>query len=238
MKIAIFSDIHGNLQALESIINDIKNNNNYDEIICLGDTIGIGPNPKECLDIIIDNNIQMVLGNHELYYLNGTNSDDKMSEGAKKHQNWVKEQLNEKHYSFLKKCSLTLEKNIYGLNMRFCHFLLNEDNNDNYPFVDLQIINDATIMNKISLMNVDITFIGHEHKEFQISNNNKKLIDVGSSGCTKDENTFYNVITINDKVVNIQRKNLIYNRKKFEENFKNIDYPDKELINKIFFGVY
>ena len=68
MKIAIFSDIHGNLQALESIITDIKKNN-YDEVICLGDVIAMGPNPKECLDLIICNNYKMLLGNHELYYL-------------------------------------------------------------------------------------------------------------------------------------------------------------------------
>ena len=55
MRIAIFSDIHGNREALTSIIEDI-NNQNINEIICLGDTIGIGPNPKECMDIIIDNN--------------------------------------------------------------------------------------------------------------------------------------------------------------------------------------
>ena len=44
-------------------------NEKINEIICLGDTIGIGPNPKECMDLIINNDIKMVLGNHELYYL-------------------------------------------------------------------------------------------------------------------------------------------------------------------------
>ena len=54
-----FSDIHGNKEALTAIIEDIKKEN-IDEVICLGDTIGIGPNPKECLDLIINNNIKMV----------------------------------------------------------------------------------------------------------------------------------------------------------------------------------
>ena len=56
MKIAVFSDVHGNYEALKSIIEDIKINN-YDEIICLGDVVGLGPNPKECLDLIRNNNI-------------------------------------------------------------------------------------------------------------------------------------------------------------------------------------
>lgn len=66
MKIAVFTDIHGNYEALKSIIEDIKKLK-IDSIICLGDTIGIGPNSKECLDLIIENNITMILGNHELY---------------------------------------------------------------------------------------------------------------------------------------------------------------------------
>ena len=100
MRIAIFSDIHGNKEALKSIINDIDNNN-IDEIICLGDTIGIGPNPKECMDMIISNNIKMVLGNHELYFLKGTDIDDEMGEGEIKHQNWIKKQITNDQNEYL-----------------------------------------------------------------------------------------------------------------------------------------
>ena len=51
MKLAVFTDIHGNLEALKAIINDI-NSKNVDEIICLGDTIGLGSESKECLDLM------------------------------------------------------------------------------------------------------------------------------------------------------------------------------------------
>ncbi len=56
-RIALISDIHGNLEALESILEDIKTKN-IDEIICLGDTIAIGPNSKECIDLLIENNVK------------------------------------------------------------------------------------------------------------------------------------------------------------------------------------
>ena len=105
MKVAIFSDVHGNKEALKAIINDIQKNN-IDEIICLGDVIGIGPNPKECMDIIIDNNIEMVLGNHELYFLKGTEIDDEIKEEELNHHRWVKEQLNDRHRQYLEKCNL------------------------------------------------------------------------------------------------------------------------------------
>lgn len=65
-KIAVFSDIHGNLQA---ILEDIKKEP-IDSIICLGDVIGIGPNSKETLQLIEENKIEMILENHEIYFLN------------------------------------------------------------------------------------------------------------------------------------------------------------------------
>ena len=77
MKIAVFTDIHGNLEALTAILNDIKKQN-VDSIICLGDTIGIGPQSKECMNVIIENEIDMVSGNHELYAIKGTRIDPKI----------------------------------------------------------------------------------------------------------------------------------------------------------------
>ena len=65
-KIAIITDVHGNLEALTSVLEDIKKNN-FDEIICLGDSIDIGPNSKECIELLIENNVKSVLGNHEIY---------------------------------------------------------------------------------------------------------------------------------------------------------------------------
>lgn len=67
-RIALISDIHGNLEVLESILEDIKTKN-IDEIICLGDTIDIGPNSKECIDLLIGNNVKSVLGDCEIYLL-------------------------------------------------------------------------------------------------------------------------------------------------------------------------
>lgn len=228
-KIAVFSDIHGNLQALESIIKDIKEKE-IDTVYCLGDIIGIGPNPKECLDLIIENNIKMVLGNHELYYLKGTDIDKSMDESEKEHHVWISKQLNKPHTDFLNNCKLTISKKYGKQKICFQHFLLKKEN-DTYPFENLNSIDD------IESLDADITFIGHEHKSFEININNKTIIDVGSSGCTKDENTFYTVISFEDKKIKIEKVNLKYDRKSFEDKFKNILYPDKEIISKIFFGI-
>lgn len=62
-KTAIVSDIHGNLPALEAVLEDIDREN-VDRIVCLGDVIGYGPNPCECLDEAIEFDF-CILGNHD-----------------------------------------------------------------------------------------------------------------------------------------------------------------------------
>jgi len=63
VRTAIVSDIHGNLEALQSVLADIQLQR-CDRIVCLGDIIGYGPNPCECLDIVAKVDI-CVLGNHD-----------------------------------------------------------------------------------------------------------------------------------------------------------------------------
>ena len=60
---ALISDIHGNLEALQAVTRDIKEQG-VTEIYCLGDIIGYGPNPCECIDIVMDCNVTL-LGNHD-----------------------------------------------------------------------------------------------------------------------------------------------------------------------------
>ncbi|MEM9827586.1 MAG: metallophosphoesterase family protein [Planctomycetota bacterium] len=64
MKRAIISDIHGNLEALEAVLTDVRESG-ADEIFCLGDIIGYGPNPCECLDRVINRCRVTILGNHD-----------------------------------------------------------------------------------------------------------------------------------------------------------------------------
>ena len=64
MKRAIISDIHGNFSALSSVLSKIDTLC-VDEIICLGDIIGYGPEPLKCLDTVIERCKLTILGNHD-----------------------------------------------------------------------------------------------------------------------------------------------------------------------------
>ena len=61
---AIISDIHSNLEALTAVLDDIAKQK-VDEIYCLGDIIGYGPNPRECVDKIMKASKVVILGNHD-----------------------------------------------------------------------------------------------------------------------------------------------------------------------------
>lgn len=86
---AIISDIHANLEALEVVLKDIKSKN-IQEIICLGDVIGYGPDPRECLKLVQQFKFSL-RGNHEeaVLYLGLDFHDD-----AVRSINWTKEILN------------------------------------------------------------------------------------------------------------------------------------------------
>lgn len=60
---AIISDIHGNLAALEAVLEDIRSQD-ISSIVCLGDTVGYGPDPCACIDIAMDFDFS-ILGNHD-----------------------------------------------------------------------------------------------------------------------------------------------------------------------------
>ena len=63
MKRAVISDIHGNLEALSAVLDDIQQQG-VSEVFCLGDIIGYGPNPRQCLDQVLKFAV-CILGNHD-----------------------------------------------------------------------------------------------------------------------------------------------------------------------------
>ena len=64
MRYAIISDIHANLEAFHSVLGEIDGSG-VDRIICLGDIVGYGADPNECLEIIKSRNIRSLIGNHD-----------------------------------------------------------------------------------------------------------------------------------------------------------------------------
>lgn len=97
--IAVISDLHSNIEALEAVIQDIKKKD-IDRIGILGDVIGYGPNPRECLELIKEIKPDFILmGNHEHALLNGCPTN--MHPRARKTIDWTREQLDEEDLQFI-----------------------------------------------------------------------------------------------------------------------------------------
>ncbi len=68
MPQAVISDIHGDLKALKAVLADIDRRQ-IDRILCLGDIVGYGPNPCECLDLVGQRCVWSLMGNHDFAVL-------------------------------------------------------------------------------------------------------------------------------------------------------------------------
>ena len=64
MRYGIISDIHSNLEALQTVINACRQQR-IDRLLCVGDIVGYGASPKECINIIRKNEVECVAGNHD-----------------------------------------------------------------------------------------------------------------------------------------------------------------------------
>ena len=68
MPTAFISDIHSNFEALQTVLADIEQRG-IEHVVCLGDIIGYGPNPRECIDLVIERCQWSLMGNHDFAVL-------------------------------------------------------------------------------------------------------------------------------------------------------------------------
>lgn len=100
MRVLVISDIHANLVALETVLNAAAGQ--YDTLWCLGDVVGYGPRPNECVEIVSQRASLCVIGNHDWAALNrpGINVDD-FNPHARQAILWTQEQLSETSRGYL-----------------------------------------------------------------------------------------------------------------------------------------
>jgi len=98
MRVLIISDVHANLAALEAVLADAAGE--YDGVWCLGDTVGYGPEPEECVTRIRELGATAVVGNHDWAALSRMDVDDFNPE-AKRAVLWTREQLSAENLAWL-----------------------------------------------------------------------------------------------------------------------------------------
>jgi putative phosphoesterase len=185
MRIAIISDIHSNLEALTKAL-EIIDTKNIDEIVCLGDIVGYGANPNECVEIVKKRAKYVVMGNHdfavavdptELVYFNSY---------ARESDLWTRSVLTEENLEFLRSLPFTISIK----NLLFVHSSPAQPREWEYIFTEAQ----AKVQFKY--FTEKICFIGHSHLpgifpetglyNGKIDKNNRYIINVGSIGQPRD----------------------------------------------------
>ncbi len=104
----IVSDIHGNLEALQSVINDAGENGGFDQIWQLGDLVGYGPEPGGCIDLLRGYDHVGIAGNHDLAVA-GTIGLELFNANAAEAAQWTITQLAEEKVEYLRSLPLKHE---------------------------------------------------------------------------------------------------------------------------------
>jgi diadenosine tetraphosphatase ApaH/serine/threonine PP2A family protein phosphatase len=111
MRYAVFTDIHANLEALVAVlakIDELAQQEPIDQIWFLGDLVGYGPNPNECIVKLCERTNVMIAGNHDWAAVSKIDLDD-FSPAARQSAEWTAKQLTKEHYDFLTQLPERLE---------------------------------------------------------------------------------------------------------------------------------
>ena len=230
-KIMCFSDIHGNKEALEALLEETRKLK-VDEVICLGDTISKGPESDECLHLIKKENIVHIAGNNEYFVINGVKEGKTKKEIE--HINWVKKSLPEENIEYIKSLPTKYVINFKEANMQFAHFLFGE----NEEFVNLAYLYERGVDSNILKNNqYDYVFFGHKHIPGIEAAGEYNYFAVGSSGCTRCEFTHYLLISYDKGKVEVKRVKIPYDSETFSTKLRESSYPNKETYMRDLFDI-
>lgn len=114
MRYAIIADIHANLDAFTTVLGDIEQKGGVDEMWCLGDVVGYGPEPSQCIELLRRYNPICVAGNHDWAAI-GKFDTSFFNPLAAAALQWTAEQLSPDDIQYLENLPVTLEKEDFTL---------------------------------------------------------------------------------------------------------------------------
>lgn len=209
---AIISDVHANLEALENVLKEIEKEK-VDEVLFLGDAVGYGPNPNECIDLLKQNAGLMVAGNHDWAAVN-MGGYGHFNPFARIAIEWTQKILSPGNRDFLRKLPLTAK--IEEANIFLVHGTPREPGNWHY-FLSKY---DAAV--NLEHFEEKICFVGHSHQPFIIESterhgtntfypftevgiNQRYIVNTGSVGQPRDANPDASYVILKDNRIEIKR---------------------------------
>ena len=211
MRYAVIADIHANLEGLEAVLADSKEQK-CTHYCCVGDVVGYNANPKECLDIVRSMGMPVVKGNHDEYC-----SSEEDLEGFNPHAaeavNWTRKQLSVEDRQWLR--DLKYVRLVASFSM--VHATLDGPQRWGYVFDKLAAAASFTYQN------TSVCFFGHTHvpvafvrdsvvrggtySKFRVEPGKKYFVNVGAVGQPRDGNpkVGYVVYDLNEGTIELRR---------------------------------
>jgi putative phosphoesterase len=176
MRIGFISDIHGNLEALDVALATLGRHH-PDTLYCLGDIVGYGANPNECIERVRQACNAVILGNHDAALI-GHTGIQYFNSYAQEAINWTSRVITEENLAFLRAIPLALS--LHGVLL--VHATPRDPANWDYIFSPREA------QHHFEIMEEPIAFIGHSHipAEFHEEKTGKRIINVGSVGQPRD----------------------------------------------------
>ncbi len=228
MKIAFISDVHSNLEALESVLEDIKKEN-VDKIFCLGDLVGYGPNPNEVIETIKNENIISVMGNYDdavgfkKTSCGCSYNPGRETEVGDESLSWTIKVTSKDNKEFLKNLPKKLSLEIEGVKILLVH---------GSPLNHLlEYVKSSTDPERLKLIaesvEEDIIVNGHTHLVMAKHLYGKTILNPGSVGRTKDgkPGATYLILEIDKGVFSYRFKFVEYDVKKTVEKIVKVGLP-------------
>ncbi len=235
MRLMIFSDIHGNLESLQSVLKDAAKRNVH-RSICLGDLVGYGPFPNECIQLVRSlKNCRCLAGNHDVAALWET-SPYGMSSAAKKAILWTMEQLKDENKEYLK----SLPDRLDLADMTFAH--ANPYNPRGWRYV----MDRKYALRSFAATRCRNLFIGHSHRplvitrkhffsvnlqavsgvaEFSVNDSKRRIINCGSVGQPRDDDPRSCYLIYDSRTRKIEFYRVSYDMEKTVKAIQNAGLP-------------
>ena len=195
MKILVLSDIHANLAALQAVQED------YDHLICLGDLVDYGPQPRECIEWVRHRSPKIVRGNHDNAV--GRRMDCRCSEKFKPLSVATREYtwgvLNPGETSYLADLPLTERFELGGLRFLAVHATPSD------PLFRYLAPEEKLWASEVAASEADIILVGHTHRPFVLPCGQKSVLNPGSVGQPRDGDPRASYALIRDGQVELKR---------------------------------
>ena len=230
MKIAVISDIHGNMEALNAVLDDIEENE-CDRIFCLGDYAMAGPEPAKAIEKVRElKNAVLIQGNTDWMIANYTEDIyNSIKEAAPVMAEALKndfEILSNEQKEFLKNLPEKMSLEVEGVKILLVHGSPRKNNENIFPDTTLE-----EIEKMLEGVNADVVLCGHTHMPCGFQTTNKiTVVNDGSVGrpFTDEPKSCYLILTINNGQCLFEHRFVEYDNAKASEKMLLRSFNGKE----------